>query len=363
MMPFDSRVDFVPLSHVDTVGAIENTLTKRIERLSQLARRKKPAAACPPLEAEQSDCPLQQADDVGHSSTANLLTETKPMTKEVESVAEVESVDLCNPALDYKSARDCQTFMHIALYRLSKKQTRVGAILKYELPDGYVEVSAGAYGMATVWDYDIVLVMVSHLMDATDRYREGSGEKPGKVFRAKISQILRITRRGNGSRQAVEVEAALDRLQSTTIKRVRKKGKFLKVSGQGLIARYEVVSRTDTQKIQSVDIEAPDWLYNEVVNSRRPQVLKVHPDYFLLKSGIARFIYRQARRAAGSNSAKWSFQLLYEHSGSSGTQSKFFHTLRCLIESDSLPEYSIQEVAGKSGPQLVMTRRYLGNDQ
>lgn len=357
MMQFDSGPDFIAMSRVDTIGSIENSLTKRIERLSQLARGKKTAASRLHQKIEQSDPPLQQADDGGHSSATNLLSETKPMTKEVESVAEVGSVDLCHPGLDYTSTRDCQTLMQMALYRLSKKQTRVGEMLTYRFPDGYVEVSAGAYGMATVWDYDIVLLLVSHLMYATDRYRDGVGEKPGKVFRVKVGQILRFTRRGIGSRQIIEVEAALERLQSTTIKRVRKNGKFLKVSGQGLIARYEVVSRTDTKKIKSVEIEAPAWLYNEVVNSRRPQVLKVHPDYFLLKSGIARFIYRQARSAAGRDTATWSFQLLYERSGSSGAQTKFFHNLRCLIQSDSLPEYSIQEEAGRSGPQLVMKRR------
>lgn len=357
-MPFDSRPDLIAVApgnsdacSRNTIGSSENTFTKRIERLSQLARQKTPAAARPTQKAEQSEPSLLQADDESRSSATNQLPEAKPMTEDVEPV------DLLSPALDYTDARDSQSMMDIAPYRLSKKQARVGEIHRYELRDGYVEVSAGAYGMATVWDYDIVLLMVSHLMDAMNRYREGLGKKPGKVFQARISDILKFTRRGNGSRQAVEVEAALDRLQTTTIKRFREKGKYLKVGAQGLIARYEVVSRTDTQKIQSVTIEAPDWLYNEVVNTRRPLVLTVHPDYFLIKSGIARFIYRQARRAAGSNTAKWSFHLLYKRSGSSGTQKKFFHNLRYLIQSNSLPEYSFQEEAGKSGPQLVMKRR------
>ncbi len=67
--------------------------------------------------------------------------------------------------------------------------------------------------MASVWDYDIVLMMVSHLTEAMNRYREGKGGKPGRVFRLHVSDILRFARRGNGSSQVKGVEAALDRLR------------------------------------------------------------------------------------------------------------------------------------------------------
>lgn len=72
--------------------------------------------------------------------------------------------------------------MDVAVFRLSKKDKRAGELIRYDLPDGYVEVSAGAHGMASAWDYDIVLMMVSHLTEAMNRYREGKGGKPGECF-------------------------------------------------------------------------------------------------------------------------------------------------------------------------------------
>ena len=102
--------------------------------------------------------------------------------------------------------------------------------------------------MATVWDYDIVLMMVSHLTRAMDRYRDGAGEKPGKTFRPHASEILRFIRRADGRRQAQEIVAALDRLLTTRIKAVRTN------EAEGLISRYHVLSRTKTKKIDLVEI-------------------------------------------------------------------------------------------------------------
>ncbi len=126
---------------------------------------------------------------------------------------------------------------------------------------------------------------------------------------------------------------------------------------EGLIARYRVLSRTDTKKIASVEIEAPEWIYREVVEGKKPDVLTVHPDYFLIEPGIGRFLYRLARRAAGQTQAKWSFQSIYERSGSTGTLKKFSENLRKVITANDLPEYDLREEAGQSGPQLIMSHR------
>jgi hypothetical protein len=87
-----------------------------------------------------------------------------------------------------------------------QKDKRAGGVIRYELSDGYVEVKAGPDGMASVWDYDLVLMMVSHLTEAMNRYREGRGEKPGRTYRPHVSDILKFCRRGDGRRQADEVE-------------------------------------------------------------------------------------------------------------------------------------------------------------
>jgi plasmid replication initiation protein len=266
------------------------------------------------------------------------------------------------PGLYDVAGRDKRSLMDVAVYRLSKRDKRAGEVIHYELSDGFVEVTAGPYGMASVWDYDIVLMIVSHLTEATNRFREGKGEKPGRTFTPHVNDILRFSRRGRGQRQAEEIESALDRLKGTTIKSVREHTdqaglQIRQVDSESLISGYSVLSRTDTGRIDSVEIEAPRWMYEEIVEGRQPDVLTVHPDYFLIEPGVGRFIYRLARRAAGKGIAKWSFRTLYQRSGSTGTFKEFCRMLRKIIAADDLPEYELDEEEGQSGPQLTMRNR------
>jgi hypothetical protein len=72
--------------------------------------------------------------------------------------------------------KDSRSIMDVAVFRLSKKDKRPGDIIRYDMPDGFVQVSTGPAGMASVWDYDIVLMAVSHLTAATNRWRAGKGD-------------------------------------------------------------------------------------------------------------------------------------------------------------------------------------------
>jgi len=271
-------------------------------------------------------------------------------------------IDVFVPALYDVGTRDSRSIMDVAVFRLSKREKRAGEVIRYVLPDGYVEVKAGPDGMASIWDYDIVLMLVSHLTEAVNAYRAGKGEKPGRTFKPHVCDILRFCRKGHGGNQAEEVERALDRLRGTTIKSVRESvnanGKKLReVEAEGLIGGYRVVSYTDSGRVAELEIETPKWLYREIIDGKRPEVLTVHPDYFLIEPGLGKFIYRLARRAAGKDSAKWSFQTVYERSGSTGAFKKFCFMLRKLIDTNDLPEYILSEEKGLKGPQLVMTHR------
>ncbi|NUY06078.1 replication initiator protein A [Paraburkholderia youngii] len=273
-----------------------------------------------------------------------------------------EQLDFFVPSLYDVAAKDDRSIMDVAVFRLSKREKRAGEVIRYELPDGYVEVKAGPHGMASVWDYDIVLMIVSHLTEATNRYQARLGPKPGRVFRPHISEILKFCRKGDGGRQAIEVEASLARLKGTTIKNVRIRANqagrpVREVNAEGLIGDYSVVSYQDNGRVASVEIQIPGWLYREVTEGKKPDVLTVHPDYFLIEPGIGRFLYRLARRAAGRNEAKWAFQTLYERSGSAGTFKEFCRMLRKIILANDLPEYDLGEEAGQGGPLIVMRYR------
>lgn len=269
-----------------------------------------------------------------------------------------DQMDFFVPPLYDVGTRDSRSIMDVAVFRLSKRDRRAGAVIKYDLPDGHVTVSSGPAGMASVWDYDLVLMAISHLTETVNRYRDGRGARPCRVFRPHVSDVLKFCRRPNGGKQKDDLVETCLRLNTTHVAMQRtrkiKGGRTVTVSeGEALISRYKVI-KNDLGRAEFLEIELADWMYKEVVNGKNPDVLTVHPDYFLIDPGIGRYIYRLARRAAGATEAKWSFKTIYERSGSTGSFYKFSENLRKIIKANQLPEYSLVEVKGKSGPLLVM---------
>ena len=112
--------------------------------------------------------------------------------------------------------------MDIAPFALSK--TTGEGVIRYGLKDSIITVEGGAeVGLATAYDYDIVINMISHLAEATRRFRvdKSRGLRPSlppRTYRPAASEILRFCRRELGGQQYLDLEKALDRLQATRIK-------------------------------------------------------------------------------------------------------------------------------------------------
>ena len=276
--------------------------------------------------------------------------------------------DLFTPPMWDISTRDSRSMMDVAVFRLSKRDKRPGETIHYALADGYIEVKAGPDGMASVWDYDIILMAISYLTEAMNRYRDGRGEKPTRLLRPSVMEILKFCRRPSGGRQYEELENALDRLKNTSLKIVRtrkgRNGRVIRMAeGEGLLSNYRVLSYAENGVVASVEMEIPSWIYREVVEAQQPEILTVHPDYFLIEPGIGRYLYRLARRVAGRGRARWSFKLIYERSGSTGTFKEFCRMLRKQIQINDLPEYVLTEEPGKTGPMLVIMNREASPDE
>ena len=269
---------------------------------------------------------------------------------------------ICISDLCLLSSRDSRIIMDVAVFRLTKKDECINEIIRYDLSDGYVEVRSGSAGMATIWDYDLVIMAISYLTQAMNLFIQGKGPYPGRFFLPNRTQINKFCSRGNGGRQNDSLEHALDRLMTTTIKVVRNSnysGNMIsETRHESLINSYRVLSRNNSGKLLSVEIELPRWIYTQVTEQSNSGVLQLHPDYFNIRSGIARFIYRLARRAAGHTNARWSFRMIYERSNSRGSFKKFTYSLRSIIKNNDLPEYDLQETNGKNGPVLEISHRH-----
>lgn len=267
--------------------------------------------------------------------------------------------DFFVPTIQDVPIKDGLDLMDIAVFRLAKSQTRKGDIIRHELPGVTITVAGGAHGMATIMDYDIVLMMVSHLAEQTRLYRHGRAPKPCKAFRPSSVEIFKFCRVSRGGCSYDMLAEALRRLQGTFIEIAQNTGakKSRRTGYFPLIAGADVISKTDTGRIGTVEIIIPDWMYDAVTMHTNPEVLTVDPDYFLLKKGLARFVYRLARKAAGKNEATYSFASVHTRSGSTRPLNKFTHDLRALIADNALPGYELHEVSGIEGPQLCMRCR------
>lgn len=271
------------------------------------------------------------------------------------------------PAIYDAPIKDDVNLMDVAPFSLAKN-ARTG-VIKYELKDSLITIEGGAEsGLATVFDYDIFLNMVSYLAEEVRQFKqqEGKGLRPtlpARAYRPNASHILKFCRRSDGGKSYEDLEAALDRLTKTTIKVTNLGGgKRRQVDSRPLLGGYTVVSRTATNKVDLVELTIPDWVYNAVVqNEKNLPLLTMHGDYFLISSGIGRFIYRLARKATGAKGeAAYGIKELHKRSGSPQELRKFLYDLRQFVkrtEAFPMPEYDLSFYEGKEGPVLKMTKR------
>src|SRR5690606_35927948 len=133
---------------------------------------------------------------------------------------------------------------------------------------------------------------------------------------------------------------AFERLRGTTITTdIRTGGERIR-QGFGIIDEWRIIEKSPTdERMIAVEITLSKWLYNAV---QAFEVLTIHPDYFRLRSPLARRLYEIARKHCG-HQAKWniSLALLQKKSGSKSSLKEFRRAVRVIQGNDSLPEYRL----------------------
>ncbi|MDH1271205.1 replication initiator protein A [Rhizobium pusense] len=300
------------------------------------------------------------ADGIRTDEVRTVLEHELPARRRSNSLSRPAPLDDAQlmffvPTVQDAPIKDDFNLMDIAPFSLSKSGG--AGVIRYELKDSIITIEGGAeVGLATAYDYDIVINMISHLAEATRRYRvdEAKGLKPTippQVYRPAAAEILKFCRRELGGKQYEDLERALARLQATNIRITNLKGDRdardrRATESFPLIGRYKVVSRTNQDRIDQVEIEIPGWVYEGVVRpDGKPTILTLNPDYFLLSRPIARFIYRLARKAAGDTTACYSLKELHKRSGAKVPLRKFRQTIQEIVETAEtmpLPDYDLE---------------------
>lgn len=264
----------------------------------------------------------------------------------------VETPDLFLDRQDRVSFRDITNLMEFPFFSISK--TKVMEKRIYD--DGKVrfEVRPGPEGLATIWDKDLLIFVASHINRCMNE-----GVPVSQRVRFHAHDFFVSCGRSTGGRAYQDLEAALDRLQSTTIRTNIKTGASTNEKGffswikSGKLTERELPNGRKVTGM--VEVEMEDWLWRQIVEDRT--ILSIDAGYFKLTSGIARRVYELARKHCGTQPT-WSINLLRlaEKIGYEDKNTRYFkQVVLDIVQANDLPEYQISlSLAGdKSDTALV----------
>jgi plasmid replication initiation protein len=287
--------------------------------------------------------------EAAYNQDTELAKRLKRMSKHYRKPPKDDrQLDIFSPVLSDISTKDDISLMDVAVFGLGRKP-RFEPI-EYDLKDAHIVVQGGTKcGMATIFDYDIFLYMVSYLTHEMNRVREEvrQGHEaylPPRIIKPPVCDLLKYCRRDDGGENYKLLEAALERLSTTKISIKKKDSKRRRAGMFSLIGDYKIITETRTGNISELLIAIPDWVYDGIVRPDNPTVLTLHGDYFLLSQGYHRFLHRLARKAAGKGEALYSIEKLYERSGSNRTFRSWKSDIKkaiAALKENPLPEYNV----------------------
>jgi hypothetical protein len=228
--------------------------------------------------------------------------------------------------------KDDMASMEHPMFTLQKTPDK--NIRKYEHNGVHIEITPSVKGMATLWDKDILIVAISHLLA-----KMNSGIQTHRTVRFRASEMLRTTQRGIGGSAYMQLVDGLDRLAGTRIKTDIKTGNRRTREGFGLIESWKVVQEENDERMSHIEITISDWLWRAILGR---EVLTLSPDYFGLTSAIERRLYEIARKHCGSQPKfSISLEVLHKKVGSTNIRRQFRHAIKQCVEEDRLPDYHL----------------------
>ena len=265
--------------------------------------------------------------------------------------------DLFVPFIADIPLRDQRETMERPFFSLSKNK-RVKPI-EYVSPDGqlYVKITANPeYGMATIWDADILIWAASVL---TEMKRKGRNDIP-RSLQFQPYDLLKTIGRASGGREYRLLKEALSRLQATAIETNIRADKGRKKHRQfSWIEGLNDLTDDSGEQSFGMTFTLSEWFYEGVLADGG--VLAIDPEYFTIKGGRERWLYRVARKhagGAGEEGFSIPFDTLFQKSGAEGSYRRFKFEMLKIAREDALPSFALRIAqAGQGEPVLHMFRR------
>ena len=267
-----------------------------------------------------------------------------------------DQFDLFLPYIADLNFRDQREMMERPFFSLAK--SRRTKPIDYTSPDGklWVHVSGNLdYGMATIWDADILIYCASILADMA---RRGVNDIPRKLHIMPYD-LLRSIGRPTTGRAYELLGQALDRLVATTIKTNIRAENRREATFSWLDGWTQLVDEK-TERSKGMTLELSNWFYEGVL--MKGGVLAIDRAYFDISGGRERWLYKVVRKHAGGGGEKGfaiSMPTLYEKSGAEGEYRRFKFEMIRLAEKNGLPGYDLKILAASATggePSLHMQR-------
>jgi len=273
-----------------------------------------------------------------------------------------EQFDMFLPYIADLNFRDQREMMERPFFSLAKSK-RIKPI-DYSSPDGklWVHVSSNPdYGMATIWDADVLIYCASVLSDMA---RRGANDIPRKLHIMPYD-LLRSIGRPTTGRAYELLGQALDRLVATTIKTNIRAENRREATFSWLDGWTQLVDEK-TERSRGMTLELSNWFYEGVL--MKGGVLAIDRAYFNISGGRERWLYKVARKhAGGAGEGGFSISLptLFEKSGAEGEYRRFKFELIKLAEKNALPGYELGIVlpSDVNGEPSLRMRRHDGKGE
>jgi plasmid replication initiation protein len=259
--------------------------------------------------------------------------------------------DLFILSLTELKLRDARETMERPFFSLGKKK-RLKPI-EYESDGVWVKVEPHQnYGMATIWDADILIWAASALIDMKNR---GVNDIPSELH-FQPYDLLKAIHRSTGGDHYLRLREALSRLRSTNIRTNIRAPRGKRYAEFSWISEWTDLVDEATGESRGMSIVLSQWFVQGVL--QKGGVLAIDPEYFSITGGRERWLYRVARKhagGAGEGGFAISLPTLFEKSGAEGTYRRFKFEMQKLVRRNDLPGIDLAWEEGGREPRIHMT--------
>jgi hypothetical protein len=163
---------------------------------------------------------------------------------------------------DFQGERTVAEFPFFALSKNKQFEPMI-----FEAGDVRIEISGSKYGIATIYDKEILLYIASLLVDMQER-----GEQFDRTVRFTAHDLFRVTGTNSSKRSYDYLMDALRRLRSTMIETNIVTGGEREETNFSWLDHFRVVyseSSRGEKRVKHVELTLCDWLYRAVLRDRR----------------------------------------------------------------------------------------------